>query len=92
VQVDDEAIGKSLHSMKKVLRKKYFYSTRSNQLFSTPDFPCLYMKKKQSSLRNMLEELTSDSDCGALDQISCSSTSREGRTAVKKKKKNNFFA
>jgi len=28
------------------------------------------MKKNQSSLRNKLEELTSDSDCGALDQTS----------------------
>jgi len=60
VQVDDEAIGKSLHSMKKKLRKKFFYSIRSNQLFRAHDFPCLYMKKKQGSLLNKLEELTSE--------------------------------
>jgi hypothetical protein len=77
VQVDDEASGKSLHSMKKVreeniidntshfLISSAMYSTRSNQLFRTHDFPCLYMKRKQSSLRNKLEGLTSD--CGALD-------------------------
>ena len=67
VQVDDEATGKSLHSMKKV-KEEIFDSTRSNQLFRIHDFPCLYMKKKQSSLRNKLEELTvTDNDCGALD-------------------------
>jgi hypothetical protein len=44
----------------KKLRKKFFYSIRSNQLFRTHDFPCLYMKKKQSSLHNKLEELTSE--------------------------------
>ena len=44
----------------KKLRKKFLYSTRSNQLFRTHDFPCLYMKKNQSSLHNKLEELTSD--------------------------------
>ena len=84
VQVDDEATGKSLHSMKKVreeivdntshfLISSAMYSTRSNQLFRTHDFPCLYMKKNQSSLRNKLEELTvTDSDCGALDLMHAS--------------------
>ena len=72
VQVDDEATGKSLHSMKKV-EEEFLYSTRSNQLFRTHDFPCLYMKKNQSSLRNKLEELTvTDSDCGALDLMHAS--------------------
>jgi hypothetical protein len=47
-------------------RKKFFYSTRSNKLSRTQQVDaCLYMKKKQSSLHNKVEELTSDSDCGA---------------------------
>ena len=66
VQVDDdETVGKSLQSMK-LVKEEFFYSTRSNKLSRTQQVDaCLYMKKKQSSLHNKVEELTSDSDCGA---------------------------
>jgi hypothetical protein len=56
VQVDDETVGKSLQSIKRV-GEEIFYSTRSNKLFRTQQVDaCLYMKKKQSSLHNKLED------------------------------------
>jgi hypothetical protein len=57
VQVDDdETVGKSRQSMKRV-KEEIFYSTRSNKLSRTQQVDArLYMKKKQRSLHNKLED------------------------------------
>ena len=73
VQVDDEATGKSLHSMKKVEEEIFVFHKIKSIVQNTWLSMSQYMKKKQSSLSNKLEELTvTDSDCGALDLMHAS--------------------
>jgi hypothetical protein len=71
VQVDGEDIGKSLHSMKKV-KEVIFVFHKIKSIVQNTWLSMFTYEEKANCLHNKLKELTSDSDCGALDRLDAS--------------------